>query len=57
MAKLKVAITGSTGLVGSRVVELLSDEFDFIPLRYENGFDITHTEIFWNELKDLFVLP
>ncbi|MBI2049763.1 sugar nucleotide-binding protein [Candidatus Roizmanbacteria bacterium] len=48
MAKLRVA-----GLVGSRVVELLSDEFEFTPLRYENGFDITNREIVWNELKEL----
>lgn len=53
MAKLKVAITGSTGLVGSRVVELLTDDFKFIPLRYENGFDITNREIVWDGLKEV----
>jgi dTDP-4-dehydrorhamnose reductase len=29
---LKVAITGSTGLIGSRMVELLKDKISFIPL-------------------------
>lgn len=52
MANLKVAITGSSGLVGSRILELLPD-FDFILLRYENGFDITNQEIVWDNLKEL----
>ncbi len=39
-----VAITGSTGLIGSRIIELLSDRFDFIPLRVEDGVDITNKE-------------
>lgn len=37
---LKIAITGSTGLVGSRVVELLHDEFEFIELTIDK-FDMT----------------
>ncbi len=53
MARLKVAISGSTGLVGSRVIEQLFDDFEFIPLRYENGFDITNSEIVWDTLKEL----
>lgn len=53
MAKLKIAITGSTGLVGSRIVELLSSDFEFIPFLYENGFDVTNKEIVSNNLKDL----
>jgi dTDP-4-dehydrorhamnose reductase len=30
--KMKIAITGSSGLVGSRIVELLENDFEFIPL-------------------------
>ncbi|MBI2051418.1 NAD(P)-dependent oxidoreductase [Candidatus Roizmanbacteria bacterium] len=37
---LKIAISGSTGLVGSRVVELLKDDFEFIPL-LQDAVDIT----------------
>jgi len=29
---LKIAITGADGLVGSRIIELLNDQFEFIPL-------------------------
>ena len=29
---LKIAITGGDGLVGSRIIELLNDKFEFIPL-------------------------
>ncbi|OGK19641.1 hypothetical protein A3D80_01120 [Candidatus Roizmanbacteria bacterium RIFCSPHIGHO2_02_FULL_40_13b] len=32
MDKLKIAGTGLTGLVGSRIVELLGTDFDFIPI-------------------------
>lgn len=37
---MKVAITGSTGLVGSRIVELLKDSFTFITLTQDH-VDIT----------------
>lgn len=40
--KTSVLSTGLTGLVGSRVVELLSDEFEFADLSLENGVDITN---------------
>ncbi len=40
---LKVAITGGTGLIGSRVVELLRNDFSFIPLSGAD-FDITKNE-------------
>ncbi len=53
MAKLKIATTGPTGLVGSRIIELLSADFEFIQLQYENGFDITNKEIVSSHLKDL----
>lgn len=37
---IKVALTGASGLVGSRIVELLSNDFNFIPLPQEK-LDIT----------------
>ena len=36
----RVFITGSSGLIGSRLVELLQDKYQFIPLSYKQGFDI-----------------
>lgn len=41
---MKILITGSTGLVGSRIVELLSPRYEFTPLLYEDGFDLTDAE-------------
>ena len=37
---MKIAITGSTGLVGARIVELLQKDFTFIPLIH-HSLDIT----------------
>ncbi|PIV71013.1 dTDP-4-dehydrorhamnose reductase, partial [Candidatus Roizmanbacteria bacterium CG17_big_fil_post_rev_8_21_14_2_50_39_7] len=28
----KIAVTGASGLVGTRIMELLSEKFEFIPL-------------------------
>ncbi len=39
----KIIITGSTGLIGSRIVELLSDKLEFIPLPH-SSVDITDIE-------------
>ncbi len=39
-----VAATGLTGLIGSRLEELLSRDFEWRALRYEDGFDITSPE-------------
>ena len=36
-----MAATGLTGLIGSRLRELMSGGFEWLPLRYEDGFDIT----------------
>lgn len=41
MAKTKVLGTGLSGLVGSRIIELLQDEYDFENLSLETGIDIT----------------
>lgn len=39
---MKIAITGGTGLVGSRVIELLQDKYEFVLLNRDKGFDITN---------------
>ncbi len=49
---LKIAISGSTGLIGSRIQELLSDAFEFIPL-LQSQVDITNKERVSDFLKDL----
>lgn len=42
ITKIKILGTGLTGLVGSRIVELLSDQYEFENVSYENGIDITN---------------
>jgi len=49
---LKVALTGASGLVGSRIVELLDNDLKFISLS-QKQFDITDKEQVTNVLKDL----
>ncbi len=49
---LKVAITGATGLIGSRVVELLRNDFSLIPLSGAD-FDITKNEKLVKNLKTI----
>lgn len=48
---LKIAITGSTGLIGSRIIELLKNDFEFIPL-IEGHVDITKKDTIWDRLKN-----
>ncbi len=38
---LKVALTGANGLIGSRIIELLNKDFEFIPLSH-SALDITN---------------
>lgn len=55
---LKIAVTGADGLVGSRIIELLKNDFDFIPLS-QNKMDITNTQsvqIILNEIEFDFFL-
>ncbi|MCS7092979.1 MAG: SDR family oxidoreductase [Patescibacteria group bacterium] len=40
---LKIAITGASGLVGSRIIDLLGQDFTFIPISH-NQLDITNKE-------------
>lgn len=49
---LRIAITGSTGLIGSRVIELLKSDFEFVPILQEE-VDITNKEQVFNFIKGL----
>jgi len=49
---IKIALTGADGLVGSRIVELLKDDFEFIPLP-QSQMDITNRNQVFNVLKNL----
>lgn len=40
--KKQIIATGISGLVGSRIVELLQNKFDFISFSLDTGVDITH---------------
>lgn len=48
----KIAITGSTGLVGSRIIELLKNNFEFIPLTSKE-LDITNYDSTVSKLKSI----
>lgn len=48
----KIAVTGASGLVGTRIIELLSDTFEFIPLSQEN-MDITDKDSVNSYLKSV----
>ena len=49
---LKIALTGADGLVGSRIIELLGQDFKFIPLS-QNLMDITDKKQVENALQNL----
>lgn len=49
---MNVAITGSTGLIGSRVIELLGGEFSFIPLSSAD-LDVTNRDAVHTKLANL----
>lgn len=51
MNKLKILATGTNGLVGSRICELLSDSFDFTPLTHDI-IDITNKDQVYKKLKE-----
>ncbi|HSW89128.1 MAG TPA: SDR family oxidoreductase [Candidatus Saccharimonadales bacterium] len=52
MANKKLLITGGNGLVGSRVVELLSSTYDFNLLNRTSGTDITDKEAVLNKITN-----
>jgi dTDP-4-dehydrorhamnose reductase len=49
---IKIALTGADGLVGSRIVELLNKDFEFIPLP-QSSMDITNKAQVDSTLKNL----
>lgn len=48
----KIAITGPNGLVGSRIIELLNNDFEFIPLSHQD-IDITNKQAVSEKLSKL----
>lgn len=55
---IKIGVSGSTGLVGSRIIEILGDKFEFIPL-WQKEADITNRhqvhQFFKNRKIDFFL--
>jgi dTDP-4-dehydrorhamnose reductase len=49
---MKILGTGLTGLVGSRIVELLSNTYDFENISRSTGVDITHTDQIKQAIKN-----
>jgi len=49
---MKIALTGADGLVGSRIIELLKNDFEFVPLA-QPSMDITDKKQVDDTLKDL----
>ncbi len=49
---LKIALTGSTGLIGSRITELLDKEFEFIHI-LQTEVDITNKEQTQTKINDI----
>jgi len=48
---IKIALTGASGLVGSRIVELLKNDFTFISLG-QTEMDITDKDMVWQKIKN-----
>jgi len=49
---LKIAITGSNGLIGSQTIDLLNNTFSFIPILHKQ-VDITDNNQVWNYLQKI----
>jgi len=49
---LTIAITGSTGLIGTRLIELLNKDFQFIEI-LQQEVDITDKDSLWNKIKSI----
>lgn len=49
---LKIAITGANGLIGSRILELLSSDFQFIDIP-QSEVDITNKDQVYNKINSL----
>lgn len=48
---MKIAVTGTTGLIGTRFVELLNNTFEIMQLTLSSGVDITDKNSFKEKLK------
>ena len=44
--KLNIAVSGSNGLIGSRIIELLAPKYNLISLGRKEGFDVTEPSSF-----------
>ena len=44
---MKIIGTGLSGLIGSRISELLKDKYEFINFSTSTGFDITKKIVYW----------
>jgi len=49
---MKILGTGLSGLVGSRIVELLSNQYEFENISRKTGVDISDPEAVFNKVKD-----
>lgn len=49
---LKIALSGSTGLIGTRIVELLANEFNFIPL-LQSKVDIANKDQVYQAINEM----
>src|SRR5579864_4697223 len=52
MSKLKILITGGNGLVGSRIVELLSKKYEFEQVSRSSGVDIIDKQVVFDKIKN-----
>jgi dTDP-4-dehydrorhamnose reductase len=50
--KIPILGTGLSGLVGTRIVELLQDTYDFEDMSFDTGIDITHYDQVENKVKE-----
>lgn len=50
--KQKILGTGLSGLIGSRLIELLEDKYDFEDLSYDTGVDITKPDLVEKRVKE-----
>lgn len=55
--KTPIIATGISGLVGSRIVELLGNKFDFISFSLDTGVDITNEKLLENKFGEYSFAP
>lgn len=55
--KTKVIATGISGLVGSRIVELLGNKFEFISFSLDTGVDITNEKLLEDKFGEYSLAP